>query len=203
MRKFFSTTLFLFLLAVIGVSVNAQFAIPISDYVSKGDLFVQADSLGRVGRPLRVHFEAREGTMVTVRTVRNEGQDSWVGFVPVIDKGARVATLTPFTLEAGDSDYPSVNQLMPDNKELLIKARLNSQATIPYPEFPVTLELHDFGKAYFPELPPLVDPSQESPDKLVKLYGASGGGLCSLTCGTITVSATSVSMPCGTCTAIR
>ena len=164
--------------------VYGQFAVPRSNKIIEGDLSLPS--------AVSAHFQVREGAMLTVRY---EEQDRWYGVVPVIDERNDLK-LTTFILEPGP-DGPAVQEVLSS-----IDAKRGRQTPLSIQGYDLAVGITKTFPAKFPTIP-LVDPRGADPLALQKVYGASGGGLCSLTCGSVTVTATSVVMSCGSCEGAR
>ncbi len=170
------------LLLLVAVDVRAQFAVPKSNEVVEGEL-VLPDGGGTA------HFFAREGAMVTVRSEEEQGY--WYGIVPVIDKGQ--VAFSVFELTSRGDDPPAIREIASG-----MKGRLNEAVEVDVLQGTFQVKALDIQTWRFTKVR-LVDPRGASPAALQKLYGASGGGLCSVSCGTVTITATSVKASCGTC----
>jgi len=185
--KILSVVLIVF--AAISVSY-AQFAIPVSDTIVTGSLMSAGQDLA--------HFQVREGTMLTIR---NDEQGFWYGLVPKVDEAKHVwikgVKLIP---QAG---APRVEEIL---KRMDIPAGDEVQLPFLAGDQSISVKIEETEKGVFPTIPSIKNPrdiSSINPEHLQKLYGASGGGLCSLTCDSLTITSTAVRMSCGVCRGAR
>jgi len=166
----------------------AQFAVPTSDTIISGVLTLPDKSLAR--------FQVREGSMLIVR----EGDDEeglWYGLIPHVEN----------TKKARFSGYKLIphSDAAPDVRPALrkLEVTIGEQTDLPLDGLPLSVKLEGFGNGVFPTIPAIRDPSKIDPQTLQAFYGASGNGFCSVTCGSTTVTSTSVQMECGACEGAR
>lgn len=165
----------------------AQFAVPTSDRVISGVLTLPDKSLAQ--------FQVREGSMLIVR--KDDEQGFWYGLVPHIEN-AKVVRFNGYKLISNPEAAPDVQQTF-----RRLEVALREQKALPSEAPPLAIKILAFGAAYFPTIPAMRDPSKIDPQSLRELYGASGNGFCSVTCGSTTVTSTSVRMSCGVCEGAR
>jgi hypothetical protein len=160
------------------------FSVPISDEVIAGDLWVA----GMPGSPL-AHFEAREGSMVSVR---NEDSGTIFGIIPVLDEGGQV-TFSAFEINGDDAV-----EILPGKKKEVVPLG-EHLAPVLIEGTPLLVSVRAVERRNF-LVKARTNPLKASrPGQLQKLFGASGGGLCSVSCGPIGVAATGVVMDCARC----
>jgi len=181
--------------AGLGVSVGifvalsvayAQFAVPTSDRVISGILTLPDKSLAQ--------FQVREGSMLIVR---DDEQGFWYGLVPHIEN-AKVVRFNGYKLISNPEASPTVQGTF-----RRLEVAIREQKALPPEAPPLAIKVLAFETAYFPTIPAMKDPSKLDPQSLQELYGASGNGFCSVTCGSTTVTSTSVRMRCGVCEGAR
>jgi hypothetical protein len=167
----------------------AQFSVPTSNSVLSGVLLSSNEVL--------VHFKIREGAMLTLR---DEEQGFWYGLIPQIDPKTKGVRFRGVELTPRLGEYPDVREVL-----RYLDTPIGKQVPVPSPmgDYSISIQIEGVEEGDFPTIPPLKNPHGMNPQSLQKIYGASGGGLCSLTCGSMTVTSTSVRMPCGVCEGAR
>ena len=176
-RSYVVATVLIYLTAMSG-KVHAQFGAPNSDtvfgleIVTKDGAFVVA---------------IRDGTMAIIRS-----DAYWYGIVPSKGKDDADPVLF-FSLQERLGGAPSVSEEG--------SATLRHGKTVSFKNHNddgVKLTLRFVEVWNFPGIK-IIDRRGVDPKTLQKLYGASSGGLCSVTCRGLTVTSTQVVLPCGSC----
>lgn len=176
--------------AAISSIVYAQFAVPVSDRVLKGQIILP-------DRTTVATFEIREGAALAVRNNDGDG-DFWYAFVPLIDKSAQKVRIKGFKFTPVPDDDPKVEEII-----IGIDAPFGRVVPLRVPDQFLAIKLEGVRQGYFPSIPAVEHPSLRNPELLKMAYSSSGGGICSLTCNSTTVTATTVQMPCGVCRGAR
>ena len=174
--------------AVISIAY-AQFSVPTSNRVFSGVLLSSGKNLAS--------FEIREGAMLTVR---DEGKGLWYGWVPLVDSETGQVKLKGFELTARPDGPPDIAEVV---KRLDVRVGEEVALQTSFEEYDFSLAIQGISDKEFPTIPAVKNPKKMDAEILQKVYGASGGGLCSLTCGPLTVTSTSVKMSCGVCEGAR
>lgn len=188
MARSLVVTMFLSAGLCCAIPVPAEvFAVPISDKVIRGRIEL---SEGQVA-----HFSVREGSMLTVR---NEESGYWYGFVPEMAQGGRQVKFTPFEITPQNIGSERIDQLIGLEFESLFGEV--SEFTPARESFAFVVE--GIGRLKLNKIDQ-TSPRSAQPRDLQKIFGASGGGLCCVSCGVITVCGGSVTMSCGSCSGGR
>lgn len=178
-------------IAFTAISVSyAQFAIPTSNRILTGRLMSAGQSLAS--------FQIREGTMLTVR---DDEQGFWYGLVPRVDEAKHI-------IVKGVKLLPQEDSVRVVEVVKRLDAPLGDEIQLPFPtgSYDFSIKIEKLERGFFPTIPPIDNPRDIAaikPEVLQKMYGASGGGLCSLTCDSLTVTSTAVRMSCGVCRGAR
>jgi hypothetical protein len=160
--------------------------VPTSDKIISGILTLPDKSLAE--------FQVREGSMLLVR---DDDEGLWYGLIPHVEN-TKQARFNSYKLIPHSDAAPDVR---PALKRLEIT--IGEQTGVPLDGLPLSIKIEGFRNGFFPTIPAFKDPSKIDPQKLQAFYGASGNGFCSITCGSTTVTSTSVRMECGTCEGAR
>ena len=169
-----------YLLVVMGLIATAIGSSQVISLPGSGKL-IDAELRLPQGAAPRVH--AREGAMITVRDEKNGHQ---FGLIPIINNRSGKATISSFDiieLKGGQEIRETSIQAIESGVYKKINQGKGS----------VDIKLNNVE----------TDSSlkQDQSLGLRKVYGASGGGLCCVSCDSITVCANRVDMDCGSCNA--
>jgi hypothetical protein len=174
-------------------SLAEVFGAPVSDEVIEGDLYLKGKA-----KPF-VHFEVREGSMVTVR---NTQDGSWYGITPVLSEkrellfaGFRITDLG----NGGQGVVQLVKDVQGDSNEAFSAISMGSSTPVHIFGSPLAITVQSVRAKKFIVKAGISPLRASSPHQLQKIFGASGGGLCSVTCGELSVTAAIVTMNCGRC----
>ena len=178
-------------LARMGYAQGDAFTTPLSDRVIKFSITLPMPPISEKPESKKIDVTVRDGTIITIRDERNNYA---YGFVPYLDKNNQVFMMA---FEIGDAPGggDSLKQLAePYTLSQVVQTR------IPTRQGNFLLNMESIDKWSFPTIRPL-DPKKPRPrpSELEKIYGKSGGGSCCVSCGPLTVCATSVDMFCGSC----
>jgi len=164
-----------------GVSFGDFFGVPKSDKVVEVEISFPG---GEYPQPIKA--TVRDGTMLTIINEYTGRTDTWAPYVG--PDGTPV--FRHFEVHPGD-------QLKQAGEAVRISQEKGQ-------DYLVGWNLHLVNKGvspgYFPDLQ-AINPRGVSPEKLAKVYGKTGGGMCCVSCGGLTICATSVDMDCGYCRA--
>jgi len=165
-------------------SLCAQFGVPISNRVFLLEIKEDASKS-------HVSFvNIREGAMVTIRS---DTQGYWFGIIPVLKE--KSVQWIPFSLKAREGGAADLVQT-----EMRSVMDIASPATLGVKNIKFYVSIIKVEERRFPNQQ-LTDPRGKDPRYLQKIYGASGGGICCVSCSDMTVCGTDVKMACGECNA--
>jgi len=155
------------------------FGVPNSDKVISVEIWFPGNEY-----PQPIKATIRDGTMLTITNEYVGRTDAWAPYVgpdgvPVFrhfevrtgDRLVQVGKAIPIS-EGQPQDFPAGWNLRFVNKGVLLGS--------------------------FPDLQ-VINPRGVAPEKLAKIYGKTGGGVCCVSCGGLTLCATSIDMDCGYC----
>lgn len=163
------------------------FAVPVSDQIIRGEIVLPG------GKTIK--FGAREGTMVTIRD-RDNGY--FIGLVPKVEDDSRgEVKFRFFTIKEWvekDKIFQGAYQIL----EATTVGEPGSRLSIATEHGEFKLNFGEIVPGEFPGIK-LLDPRTAKPLELERIYGVTGGGLCCLGCGGVTVCGSEVSGECGSC----
>jgi hypothetical protein len=157
------------------------FGLPKSDRVIQGEVVVGDET---------VHFEAREGTLVTLQTIPGV----MTGLSPAVldERGERVGFLVLRITDVGAGRQDAEQLGDPVEVETGARGTVTAMGT----EYEIAVAGIATGR--FPGRP-AASLASGWPHELARRYGRSGGGTCAVACGPVAASATAIRMSCGAC----
>jgi hypothetical protein len=169
--------------------LSQVFSAPISDKVVDARLTLEGKE---------VSFSLLEGS---IATIRDEDNGESFGLLPSIDLGAQKIRFGLFSIErtkpSGERRISEVGRL---------ELQIGSAAPIQQLERPILLQVEAVRKTRTQVDPKEKKQSDQEPNpdstsslEVRKVLGTSGGGMCCVICGSITVCANHVQMHCGSC----
>ncbi|HTG32626.1 MAG TPA: hypothetical protein VLB76_06805 [Thermoanaerobaculia bacterium] len=158
------------------------FGVPVSDRVVEAEItFPDRPDLNPIG------LTVREGAIFTIENEVTGRRDGWA---VLVDNAGR-PTLRPFEIASNDAVKQSGPVLtIPVGQEVELHAGWSYE-----------LKPQRVFLGSFPDLR-VINPRGVSPEKLAGIFGKTGGGTCCVTCGGLTICATSVEMDCGSCNSV-
>jgi len=158
------------------------FGVPVSDRVVEAEIaFPDHPELS----PIR--FTVREGAIFTIGNEATSRRDGWA----VLVDSAGKPTFRPFEIALNDAVRQSGSVMtIPLGQKVELHAGWS---------YELTAQRVFLGS--FSDLP-VINPRGVSPEKLAGIFGKTGGGSCCVTCGGLTLCATSVDMDCGSCSSL-